>query len=251
MKISIVTATLQCGDILGECLASVAGQSHREREHIVIDGGSTDNTQAVLQAHRDQFAAVVSEPDHGLYDAINKGLARAGGDVVGLLNADDLYADSEVLARVAAAFADPAVDAVYGDLVYVARHDISRVIRYWRAGDFDPARLRRGWMAPHPTLYLRRSLYERFGMFNTRYRIAADYDLMLRMLTQVHGHVHYLPEVLVRMRVGGVSNRSPRHVLRKSWEDYHAMRANKIGGLGALAWKNLSKVPQFVRRQAA
>lgn len=255
MKISIVTATWQCAEMIGDCLASVAGQSHAEREHIVIDGGSTDGTLARLQAHRDQLAVLVSEPDQGIYDALNKGLARAGGDVVGLLHADDLYADRDVLARIAAAFADPTVEAVYGDLVYVARQDTSRVVRYWRAGDYEPARLRRGWMPPHPTLYLRRSLYERFGMFDARFQIAADYDLILRMLTHLDGNgegrVRYLPEVLVRMRVGGMSNRSLRQLLRKSWEDYQALRANHVGGLGALAWKNLSKLPQFVRRQGA
>jgi glycosyltransferase involved in cell wall biosynthesis len=255
MKISIVTATWQCAEMIGDCLASVAAQSHTEREHIVIDGGSTDGTLALLQAHREQLAVLVSEPDEGIYDALNKGLVGASGDVVGLLHADDLYAHSKVLARVANAFDDPAVEAVYGDLVYVARQDTSRVLRYWRAGDYEPARLRRGWMPPHPTLYLRRSLYERFGMFDTRYQIAADYDLMLRMLTHLDGNgegrVRYLPEVLVRMRVGGVSNRSLRQLLRKSWEDYQALRANQVGGVAALAWKNLSKLPQFVRRQGA
>jgi glycosyltransferase involved in cell wall biosynthesis len=248
MKISVITATWNCVETVGDCLASVAGQSYPDLEHILIDGGSRDGTLEVLQAHCDRLAVLVSEPDGGIYDALNKGIARATGEVVGLLHADDVYADGDVLARVAAAFADPAVEAVYGDLVYVAREDTGRVIRYWRSGAFRPARLRRGWMPPHPTLYLRRALYARFGVFDTRYRIAADYDLMLRMLTQMSGRVLYLPEVLVRMRVGGVSNRSLGKILQKSLEDYRALRANRVGGLGALAWKNLSKLPQFFRR---
>jgi glycosyltransferase len=130
----------------------------------------------------------------------------------------------------------------------VAREAPERVIRYWRAEAFRPQRLRWGWMPPHPTLYLRRSLYERFGGFDTRYQIAADYDLMLRMLSQIQGRVEYLPQVLVRMRLGGVSNRSVGKILRKSWEDYQALRANRVGGVGALVWKNLSKLPQFVQR---
>jgi glycosyltransferase len=160
----------------------------------------------VLQARRHGLAALISEPDEGIYSGLNKGLARACGDAVGLLHGDDVYADAEVLARVAE--------------------------------------------APHPTLFLRRAVYERFGLFDTRYRIAADDDLMLRVLPQLSGRVVYLPQVLVRMRVGGASNRSLRQVVRKSWEDYRALRANRVGGLGALAWKNVSKLPQFVMRSS-
>ena len=248
MKISIITATWNCADTLADCLASVAGQSYPDREHLVIDGASTDGARAILEAHRAQLAVLISEPDRGIYDALNKGIARASGEVVGLLHADDLYADTDVLARIAAAFADPAVDAVYGDLMYVSQADTDRVIRYWRAGAYRPARLHWGWMPPHPTLYLRRALYERHGVFDRRYRIAADYDLMLRVLSRLTGRVVYLPQVLVRMRLGGTSNRSLRQILRKSREDYRALRTNDMGGLGALAWKNLSKLPQFFRK---
>lgn len=251
MRISIITATWNCTATLGDCLASVAAQSYPDREHIIIDGASSDGTQDLIARHAGQLAYSISEPDRGIYDALNKGIAWASGEVVGLLHADDLYADTEVLARIAAAFADPAVDAVYGDLVYVAKEDTSRVIRYWRAGEFRPERLRHGWMPPHPTLYLRRSLYERHGSFDTHYRIAADYDLMLRILSRLNGRIVYLPEVLIRMRVGGASNRSLRHIARKSWEDYRALRSNRMGGLGALIWKNLSKLPQFLHREPA
>ncbi|MCF7996747.1 MAG: glycosyltransferase [Chromatiaceae bacterium] len=248
MKISVVTVTFNCQETVADCLASVARQRHVDREHVVIDGASTDGTGEILEARREQLAVLVSEPDRGTYDALNKGLARTSGEAVGLLHADDVYADAKVLSRVAVAFADPTVEAVYGDLVYVAREDTERVIRYWRAGEYRSQRLRRGWMPPHPTLYLRRSVYERFGLFDTRYRIAADYDLMLRVLSGLTGRVVYIPEVLVRMRVGGASNRSLRHIARKSWEDYRALRGNGFGGFGALAWKNFSKVPQFFVR---
>lgn len=248
MKISIITATWNCAGTIADCLASVAGQSYPDREHIVIDGVSSDGTLAILETHRAQLAVLISEPDRGIYDALNKGIAQASGDVIGFLHADDLYADPEVLARIAAAFVDPAVDAVYGDLVYVSRTDTERVIRYWRAGGYRPAQLHRGWMPPHPTLYLRRALYERHGVFDLRYQIAADYDLMLRVLSRLTGRVVYLPQVLVRMRLGGISNRSLRHILHKSREDYQALRTNRMGGIGTLAWKNLSKLPQFFQR---
>lgn len=248
MKISVITATLNCAGTVGACLESTAGQSYADREHILIDGASTDGTLALLEAHRAQLAVLVSEPDQGIYDALNKGIARASGEVIGFLHADDLFADSQVLARIARAFDDPAVEAVYGDLVYVSRMHTDRVVRYWRSGAFRPERMRWGWMPPHPALYLRRALYEQYGGFDLRYRIAGDYDLMLRVLSRMTGQVVYLPQVLVRMRMGGMSNRSLSDVVHKSREDYQVLRANRVGGLGALAWKNLSKLPQFFKR---
>jgi len=257
MKISIITATFDCVATVGACLDAVAAQTYPDREQIVIDGASLDGTLAVLTAHRAQLAVLVSEPDQGLYFALNKGLARVSGEVVGALNSDDVYGDAEVLARIAAAFADPTVMAVYGDLEYVSQSDPTRVVRHWRAGPFDPARQRHGWMPPHPTLYLRRSVYARLGGFDTRYRTAADYDLMLRVLSRLAGRVVYLPQVLVRMRLGGKSNRNVREIVRKSWEDFQilcrqgqggAQGLGPLGAAGALAWKNLSKVPQFVQR---
>jgi len=249
MKLSVVTATYNCAETLADCLDSVAGQTHGDVEHIVIDGASSDGTLDLLRSRRAGLAQLVSEPDGGIYDGLNKGIALAGGEVVGFLHGDDVYADAQVLARVAETFADPAVAAVYGDLEYVSQAEPTRVVRHWHAGNFAPRRLRWGWMPPHPTLFLRRALYARLGVFDTGYRIAADYDLMLRMLTHLEGEVVYLPQVLVRMRLGGVSNRSLRTVVRKSREDYRALRANGVGGVGALAWKNLSKLPQFVKRR--
>ena len=246
MKISILTATYRCEDTIADCLQSIAQQTHPDVEHIVIDGAGQDGTLGILEQHRGRIAQLVSERDDGLYDALNKGLALCTGEVVGFLHADDLYADAGVLARIAAAFADPAVMACYGDLVYVRRQDTERVVRYWRAGEFFPAKLRRGWMPPHPTFFARRSLYQRFGGFDTDFRIAADYESLLRMLTALEGKVTYLPELLVRMRLGGTSNRSLGQMIRKSKEDYRAIRRHRQGGIGTLLCKNLSKLGQFV-----
>jgi len=250
LKISVITATKNSKETLAACLASVHMQSYLHQEHIIIDGASTDGTLAEFGKYHDQPDLVVSELDEGIYHALNKGLARASGDIIGFLNSDDLYADAHVLKRVAAAFADPAVEAVYGDLLYVKRRDPSQVIRYWRSCPYTGALLHQGWMPPHPTLYLRREVYDRIGVFDQTYRIAADYDLMLRLLSQPHGKVVYLPSIMVHMRLGGISNRSLFSILRKSWEDYRALRENRVGGLVTLLLKNLSKLSQFFFKPA-
>jgi len=245
LKISIITATFNRVDTIVHALASVQGQSWQQVEHIVIDGASTDGTLQVLAAQRERIAVLVSERDGGLYEALNKGFALTTGDVVGLLHSDDFFADERVLERVVLAFADPAVDGVYGDLDYVAKADPARIVRRWRSGAYTREKLSRGWMPPHPTLFLRRSVIERWGGFDTSYRIAADYDAMLRYLAKGGISLAYIPEVLVKMRLGGESNRSLARIVRKSREDYAALRRNGVGGVGALVLKNLSKVGQF------
>jgi len=247
--VSIITATWNCQATVADCLASVGGQTWPHRQHVVVDGASTDGTLDVLQAHRQQLAVLQSEKDRGIYDALNKGLALATGDVVGFLHADDLYAHPQVLQRVAQAFADPSVCAVYGDLQYVRQHDTTQVVRHWQSSSARASRLAWGWMPPHPTLYVRREWYQRIGGFDTRYRIAADYLSILQLFSQPGFKAVYLPEVLVKMRLGGASNRSLRNIARKTGEDWRALRQARVGalgGVGALVWKNLSKLGQFV-----
>ena len=248
LTISVVTAVLNRATTIGPALASLQAQTWRCVEHIVIDGASTDGTLELLCAQRDRLAILVSERDGGMYAALNRGLACASGDVVGFLHSDDLYADERVLERVAQAFDDRAVDGVYGDLDYVARNDPSRVIRHWCARLYDPGQLAWGWMPPHPTLYLRRSVFETYGGFDTSLRIAADYDAILRYLTRGKIQLQYIPEVLVKMRLGGKSNRNLSDVLRKTREDYTTLRRHQTGGVGTLILKNLRKLPQFVVR---
>jgi glycosyltransferase len=245
LKISIITAVRNRADTIAQAIESVRGQSHRDIEHWIIDGASNDGTLEIVLSCLDERGKWVSEPDRGIYDALNKGLARASGEVIGLVHSDDFLADEGVLESVAAAFAEPTIEAVYGDLDYVAKEDIGRVIRHWRAGEYSPTKLAWGWMPPHPALFLRRSVIERWGGFDTRFRIAADYDAILRYFNRGTLRAAYLPRVLVKMRVGGESNRSLTRIVRKSLEDYQALRRNGVGGLGALAWKNLSKLGQF------
>jgi glycosyltransferase involved in cell wall biosynthesis len=250
IRISVITAVYNAAPTLEQALESVHAQTWSDVEHIVVDGGSTDGSVAMLMQHRPKIAKLISEPDKGLYDALNKGIRHASGDIIGFLHSDDQFATRDALAKVAAAFNDPEVGAAYGDLVYVKRHAPEQVVRYWRAGAFKRALLTTGWMPPHPTFYVRRELYARYGVFDTKYKISADYDSILRLLW--HGRIAacYIPEVLVRMRTGGVSNRSLLGLIRKSGEDYMAMRANGIGGLQTVLRKNFAKLPQFFDRSA-
>lgn len=248
LKISVITAVFNNRQTIAAAVDSVLSQACVEVELLVIDGGSTDGTLDVLQAYGDRLSVLVSEPDEGIFDALNKGILLSTGDVVGFLHSDDMFADERVLMRIAEAFVAPDVGAVYGDLLYVRRNAPDVVVRYWRAGKFSQTRLKWGWMPPHPTFYVRRSVYQRLGVFDLRYRIAADYDTILRFLGKGKIRVDYIPEVLVRMRLGGTSNRSFANIVRKSKEDYLALRRNGVGGVGTLAWKNLSKVKQFFNR---
>lgn len=245
MKISVITATFNSISTIAHSLDSVREQTYPHVDHVLIDGASTDGTLALLQSRREQFAVLVSERDRGIYHALNKGLDRATGDVVGFLHSDDWYPSPDVLSAVAAPFADPTVDAVYGDLEYVSKNDISHVIRTWRAGEVSRSSLALGWMPPHPTLFVRRRAYQALGGFDTSYSIAADYHSILRMFSHAGFTAVYVPNVLVKMRVGGASNRSLANVIRKSRQDLMALRQTGVGGWGSLLAKNLRKIPQF------
>ena len=248
MKITIITVAYNSALTIADTLRSVGAQSHPEIEHLVIDGASKDDTLAVVQRGGAHVSRVVCEPDAGIYDAMNKGLRIATGDLVGFLNADDVLADAHAIGRLAAAADRTGADAVFSDLVYVSADNLDRVIRHWRSGPFSRKRLRYGWMPPHPTFYVKRARLADLGEFDTRLRIAADYDFMLRCLGRTDISVAYVPEVMVRMRTGGASNRSLRALWQKSREDLGALRRSGVGGLGTLVCKNLRKLPQFFAR---
>lgn len=251
LKFSIITAVWNREATIGHALDSLASQTYANYEHLVQDGGSTDGTLALLAARPEPRRLLVSERDGGLYDALNRAIARATGDVIGLLHSDDFLAHPQVLAHVAQCFADSGTDAVYGDLDYVSASDPSQIVRHWKSGRYHATKLRRGWMPPHPALFLRREVIETFGGYDTNYRIAADYDSILRYFGKGQISATYIPEVLVKMRTGGESNRSLERIMRKSQEDLRAIRQNGVGGLGTLALKNLSKISQFVSKGSA
>jgi len=249
LKISVITVCHNAAATLEHALLSVAGQDYAEREHIVVDGGSQDGSAEILRRNAASLARVVAEPDRGIYDAMNKGIALAGGEVIGFLNADDEYAHAGVLSRVAAQFADPAVEACYADLVYVDPRDLRRVVRYWRSRPYEAGLFERGWMPAHPTFYVRRRVYERYGGFDLAYRLQADFELTLRFLAAHRVRSVYVPEIWVRMRTGGATNRSVGNVLRGNAEAWRAARRHglRVGPLFVVR-KVLSRLPQFFSR---
>jgi glycosyltransferase involved in cell wall biosynthesis len=249
MKISIITVCRNAAATLEEAIHSVAGQDYPNREHIVVDGGSTDGTLAILERNKHSIARYVSEPDGGIYFAMNKGIAMASGDVIGFLNADDCYAHTGVLSRIAAQFATPEVEACYADLVYVDQHDPTRVVRYWKSRDYVDGLFDWGWMPAHPTFYARRDVYSRYGGYDTQYRLQSDFELTLRMLAVHHIRAVYVPETWVRMRTGGATNKSFRNVVRGNLEAYHAARKNGLAVSPLfMVRKVLSRVRQFISR---
>ncbi|MEI7589915.1 MAG: glycosyltransferase family 2 protein [Deltaproteobacteria bacterium] len=245
LKISVITAVFNAHATISDAIESVAEQTYKNVEHIVVDGASTDGTIETIETYRKRISVFISEPDNGIYDALNKGIAIASGDVIGFLHADDVYFDNEVLEKIATAFNDEMVDAVYGDLIYVRRDDLGATVRYWKSQKFSPTLLKKGWMPPHPTLYVRKKHYKRIGGFNTDYRVAADYFSILQLFLQKGFNAVYLPVVFVKMRWGGTSNKTLKNMLRKSYEDLLALRKTGVGGFGTLFWKNISKVGQF------
>ena len=257
MKFSIITTTWNAEASIERTQSSLAAQAYRREdlEWIVVDGASTDRTLELIKRGSFQPDKLLSEPDHGIYDALNKGVAMATGDFVGFLHADDFFASPDVLSRISETVASSGAEAVYGDLQYVRsrRKNEFEVVRHWKSGVYHRNKLRWGWMPPHPTLYLRREVYARARMadgafFNTSYSCAADYDFMLRIFSQYNVEPAYLKMVMVKMRLGGVSNRSLKHIVQKSREDWQVIRKNEIGHLHTLAWKNISKLGQFFPR---
>jgi glycosyltransferase len=245
-KISIITVSFNSAQTIGDTLKSVAAQSHPNIEHIIIDGASTDQTMKIV-ADFPHVEKSISEADEGIYFAMNKGIALASGDVIGILNADDLYADDEVIAKVAAVFEDAAVDATYADLVFVDREDVSKVFRTWKSGPFKRSSMYNGWMPPHPTFFVRRSVYEKYGHFNTILRSAADYELMLRFLLKHEISLSYIPQTIINMRQGGKSTASISNRIKANMEDRKAWRMNGLEPhIFTLILKPLRKIKQFI-----
>ncbi len=226
MKISVITVSCNSAATIEDTIKSVAGQTCRDVEYIVVDGGSTDGTAEIIKRYEGGISRWVSEKDGGIYDAMNKGIRMATGDVVGILNSDDVYAGSNVLALVAEAFKKGG-GCCYSDLTYVSR-DLRKVVRYWRSGEYFPRKFRNGWHPPHPSFFVRREMYDRYGVFNPDFKIAADYEIMLRFMERHRMAAAYLPEVTVNMRVGGESGKSLINIIRANAEVRRAWLENGL-----------------------
>ena len=226
MKISIITVCYNSAKTIGCTLRSVRQQTFGEIEYIVIDGGSSDSTLEVLSEEGPHVSILISEKDGGIYDAMNKGIEYSTGEIVGFINSDDFYASSDVISKVASVFDDPNVDACYGDLCYVSQVDTSTVVRYWQSSRFNSTDFESGWCPPHPTFFVRRELYERYGGFDLSYKIAADFELMVRFLGIYQIRSEYIPDVLVKMRMGGTTNRSFTNIIKQNKEILLALNSH-------------------------
>ena len=249
MKISVITAVYNRQETIGSAIQSVVSQNCSELEYIVIDGMSSDRTPQIIDANRSAVDTLIREPDSGIYDALNKGIAASTGDVVGFLHADDLFADNSVIQKVQQKFQSGDFDAVYADLLYVAFDDPDRIIRYWKSGDYSVGKFRYGWMPPHPTVYVRREIYEKFGTYRTDHGSAADYECMIRLMIRNKIRVGYIPQIAVKMRVGGESNTSLKNRMNANQADRTAWIENGLKPpLGLRFSKPLSKLPQYFLR---
>lgn len=249
MKVSIITVAYNSATTIADTLGSVASQTYGDIEHIVIDGASADDTMDIVRREGRHVACVVSAKDRGIYDAMNKGLSLATGEIVGFLNSDDVFASPDVIALIVEAFLRHPVDGVYGDLVFVDPGNLGRIIRYWQPGHHVLGACAKGWMAPHPTLYVRRSTLHRVGGFDLEFKLQADFDLMLRLFEKERIKTAYLPEVFVRMRMGGATTGSISNIVKGNLEAGQACkRAGFSGGLPFLVRKMASRLPQFLAR---
>ena len=250
-KISIVTVCRNSMVTIEDTIFSVAAQIYHRVEHVIIDGASTDGTLDIINRHRNKFSKMISEPDGGIYDAMNKGIRLATGDVIGFLNADDVYSNTKVLSEIADIFEDATVDACYGDLVYMDE-SLRRVVRYWKSRPYRDGLFEKGWMPAHPTFFVRRAVFERYGGFDLAFRLQSDFDLTMRFLSVCKIKSVYLPTVLVKMRIGGATNRSLANIIKGNIEAFRVCRKN---GLGVTPFfviaKILSRVPQFFSRPPA
>lgn len=246
MKISIITVCFNSSKTITDTIISVNNQSYSNIEHIFIDGLSTDDTVRIINLNSNRPNIIISEKDSGLYDAINKGILNATGDVIGLLHSDDILHSSEIISNLISKIYSENLDGIYGDLQYVDKKNTNKIIRLWKSCEFNPNLLRKGWMPAHPTLILKKEVYSKHGLFNKSFKISADYDFMLRILKDSNLKFAYLPKVVTKMRVGGASNRNIKNIIKKSKEDYRAIRSNNIGGFITLILKNTSKIKQFL-----
>lgn len=249
LKVSIITVCFNSVTTIENTILSVANQEGVEVEHIIIDGASTDGTLDIISKHT-TISKLISERDKGIYDAMNKGLDLATGDIVGFLNADDFYAGSDILSKIALHFQDSKIDACYGDLVYVEQQNTDKIVRYWKSRSYQQGIFKAGWMPAHPTFFTRKSIYDQYGGFNLDYRIAADFEMLFRLIEQRKILTVYIPEIIVKMRMGGTTNNSIRNIFIQNQEIIQILRHGygHISTINFVLMKVASRLVQFLSR---
>jgi len=248
MKISIITATYNSEKSLQRTIDSVVSQNYTDIEYIIIDGGSTDNTLNIIKSNSHQITKFISEKDNGIYNALNKGIMLATGEIIGFLNSDDVFANNKIISKIANFFQIKKCDVLYGNLVYQTKDNVNpKTVRYWKSNIFHVGCLKYGWMPPHPTLYCKKNIYDQYGLYNEQFEISSDYDFILRIFNRHEIIKSYFPTIIVKMDVGGISNRSIKSIIRKSKEDLQVLKINRVGGLYTLVFKNLRKVSQLYK----
>ena len=248
-KISIITVCYNSEDTIRFTIESIISQNYENIEYLIIDGGSNDKTLEIINEYKDSVTFFNSEIDKGIYDAMNKGIKAANGDIIGILNSDDFYSNKSILSTVANSFSDNDIDALYGDLVYVDPVKINKILRYWKSGNYSNLKIRNGWMLPHPTFFVKKCIYIKYGLYNTSLSQASDYAMILNLIYKNKINVEYIPEILVYMRNGGKSNRSILNRLKGNKEDSIAWEINKLEQPRFIRFKKpLHKIKQFFQR---
>lgn len=252
-KVSIITVSYNSEVTIQDTIESVLAQDYPDFEYIIIDGASNDSTMDIIREYGDRIDTVISETDNGIYDGMNKGIRAATGDVIGFINSDDFYPSRNVLSNVMRVFSDPSLDICYGDLCYVKPDKKNSIVRYWKSSDFVHGSFRYGWCPPHPTFFIQKKIYEEYGLFNLNYKIAADFELMMRFLEVYKIKAAYLPEILVHMRLGGETNKSIGNIVRQNKEIWRALKAHgqKPSLFRFISGKVLSRGKQFVVRPSS
>jgi glycosyltransferase involved in cell wall biosynthesis len=246
VKVSVITVVFENHRFVGNAIESVLSQDYPDIEYIIVDGGSKDGTVEIIRSYGNRVSRVISEPDNGLYDALNKGIALSTGDIIGFLHSDDVYEDAHVITDMVNTFRATDPDGVYGDIVYTSKEDTSKVFRKWRSDTYKHGMFLNGWMPPHPSLFLKKEVYRKFGVFNLQFKTAADYEIMLRFIHKHRITLDYLPRTVVRMRVGGESNRSIRNRIKANLQDREAWKVNGLKPRFYTLWlKPIRKIMQF------
>jgi glycosyltransferase involved in cell wall biosynthesis len=248
-KISIITVSFNSVITIRDTINSIISQDYNNIEYIIIDAGSNDGTLDIIKEYEEHISYFSSEYDKGIYDGMNKGIAAATGDIVGILNSDDFYPNSFVISNVASTFEKQRCDAVYGDLVYVKFFNIDKIVRYWQSGNHTIYKIKNGWMLPHPTFFVKKHLYDKYGYYNTDLKTAADYEMIIKLLYKYNIKVFYIPMILVNMRMGGASNSSILNRIRANKEDGLAWTKNQLNKpIFVRIKKPLQKIKQFFQR---